>query len=219
MTSSLKQALLPLRPRPLWWGCATALVGLVLISLAPHAFYYIEAGQMSIARGISPFEYVPILVSVLLVLGISTGFDDWDRYGARQVALVSTALSIIAATSGVLVFFAGLALYPADGEPPAAELLPILNNVTAASLLAVVLIGPLGRLLGTLTFGAAVWTNYLLQARAHPIAEWLPLTWYHHADLTFDRGIRWGWLAALAILALIVSWRGRYARLPLLNRS
>ncbi|NLH70561.1 MAG: hypothetical protein GX454_10340 [Brooklawnia sp.] len=56
---------------------------------------------MSSARGISPFEYVPILASVLLVLGISTGFDDWDRYGARQVALLSTTLSVAAVAGRV----------------------------------------------------------------------------------------------------------------------
>ncbi|UNX53516.1 hypothetical protein MF406_10965 [Georgenia sp. TF02-10] len=128
-------------------------------------------GEERVVRAISPFEYVPILVSVLLVLGASSGFDDWVRYGSRQVAVLSVALTVAAMMSGVLVFFAGLALYPADGEPRPAELLPILNNVAAAGLLAVVLVAPLGRALGTLAFGAALWSNYQLQARAHPIAE------------------------------------------------
>lgn len=209
---------LPMKPRMLWPGIVVIAATYVYVATWPAAFVYIGTSDVA-PRAISPFEYAPIAIALVLCLGLAPRLDDWDRYGAprtRTLALVNAGAVVVAPLA---VFFTSLPLYPADGVPPASALIPLASNIAVAALLAVIVVGLLGPLLGTLAWAASIYCVMLWQSTAPEALAWGPFTMYVTANGEPDTATRWGWILGCALAAFAVVWTRRSVPLRITVRS
>lgn len=207
MTRRASGWLLPLRPRFLAPAIALIILTFPLVVVWPDALIFVGEQNRS-PRAIGPFEYAPIVVAIALALGLAPRLPQWDRYGSVRTRWLAAGCAVAVVAVPVGVFFAALGLYPSLARPPARTLVPIVSNVAIASLLAVILLGTLGRMLGVVIWGAVLYATMFAQSLAPAWGGYLPLTNAVRPDLSHDLNVRWWWILALtAVAAFVVAVR------------
>lgn len=204
-----KAVLLPLAPRTISPGVLAMVAGAVLASFSPTTFVVVGGTGQGPGRLVGVFEGVPMVVAVILVQGLAPRLPQWDRYGAVKTRHTALALATAATVVSCGYFFALLQLYPDWGDPPAAVLRPVVNNVAVAALVAVIFVGTLGRLAGVLAWAATLYAIAWAPLQWTSLGPLLPLNLTLGSPEGFDLSIRWGWLLALTALAGVTAWRRR----------
>lgn len=205
----MRAALLPLAPRAVASAVAAMLAGAILVLAYPSFFFAIGDQGDSQGRLVGVFEAVPMISAIILAQALAPRLPQWDRYGTvktRHTALVLAAVTVVLPCG---CFFGLLLLYPSWGDPPASTLRPIVNNVAIAGLLAVILVGVLGRLGGVLAWVAVIYTVMWVPVRWPWLGAVLPLNLTNPGLGRPELDIRWWWLIALSALALTVAWQRR----------
>lgn len=200
---------LPIRPRFLSPSLITAAAVYVLCWRHPDAFLYI--GEQNVApRAVSPFEYGPTVLALVLCIGLAPRFDDWERFGSPRVRLLALTNQALAVAAPLLVFFSALFLfYPDDGLPSAGALIPIVSNVVVSALLACICTGVLGPLIGTLLWSAIAYVLMWWQSNAPDYLSLLPYTMSHTSNGDFDSAPRWAWIVVLTLGVATIAYTRR----------
>lgn len=196
---------LPLLPRLLSPAIVTILATFIVANWWPSAVLFVGSGNTA-PRAVNPFEYLPMTVALALGVGLAPRLPQYDRYGTEHTRWAAIVSGLATVLVPLALFFAALTLYPADASPPAWFLRPIVNNVLVASFLAVILLGLLGRLIGTMLWAALIYTIWLAQSQTSAQEHLLPFTFGFRPDLTLDTSIRWLWIIGLALVAAAVVW-------------
>lgn len=200
---TLRERWLPLRPRPLILMMPVLLGGALVVLVAPAAFVYIGGGSTA-PRAFGPLEYVPMVLALALSACLAPRFPDWDRYGApvtRRLAVAAlVAVLLVPLGAFLLVLALPLEVHRAF-DVPIGLLLPFASNIAVAALLASILHGVAGRLVGTLAWMSAVYGLLYWQAEVPTRSDLLPFTMSFTRDGGLDSGVRWVWIAALLVVA------------------
>lgn len=200
---------LPLKARTLTPSILALVLAVIVCWRYPGAFFFIGE-QNPAPRPVGPYEWAPTLLALTLAIGLAPRFDDWERYGTNRIRTLS--LSNLAVTV-LLPVFTSLAtlllLYPAAGEPPARNLLPLAGNVAVSALLASISIGVVGPLIGTAMWGTIVYALCWWQSAAPAYILTLPYTGSHTHDGALDLNTRWHWIIPLAVAATLITWTRR----------
>jgi hypothetical protein len=201
----IRQIALPLASRPMVPPLIAAAAAVVIVTTLPSAIFFLETTHGTVARPVSPFEYVPAFLALTLAVQFSPRLLLWEWLGGRRTSLQATAFTLATLASPALVFFCGILAYPADGTPSASALVPLLGNVLALAALSQLAVAYLGRLWGSVGFVLAYYCLVWLQNVLPDVSRYLPLAWNLTAS-GIDTSWRWHWLLALVPACLLTSW-------------
>lgn len=175
------------------------LTGFAIARYRPDAFIVI-GGVTGTKQGriVTLFEGFPAVLGLIIACGLAPRFPQWDRFGSGSTLRMAGVAALAAPLLAESYFFTLLLLYPPAADPPAGRMLPIGNNVLACALLAVLVVGLFGRLVGTLVWACAAYCCLWLPTWSSTVTYWLPLNFSTSATGLADDHVRWAWLAALA---------------------
>lgn len=205
-----KALLLPLSPRAIMPTILAMAVGAVIAHFKPAAFV-VFGGITGRTQGrvVGVFEGIPVVVALVLTHGLTPRLPQWDGFGTVKTLRMAIAVAIVSPAVSCVYFLALLTLYPSSGDPPASVLRPVVNNVAVAALLAVVLLGVLGRLWGVMAWVGMMYAVLWAPTEWSWAGLWLPLNLSVGPTGAVDLRIHWWWLMALSTFALLTAWRRR----------
>jgi len=183
------------------------LFGLYFVGFHSAVFIYLGPPGYP-PRTLTPFEYVPIALTITLCAGLAPRFYGLDRFGSLKTRNIAILNALITLLVPLIVFYGSLVLfYPPEGEwVPVIEVLPIGNNIAVASFLSIILVGFLGRLYGSALWIALVIAILNLQSHFPQYASVLPFALGYDITGHIDTRTRWAWIIGLAVLAITVVW-------------
>lgn len=167
----------------------------------PGAFIFLNSTTV-VSRLVSPYEYAPIGLALILALSLTSRLRFIDEVGGRRIGIRASALAVVVLFLPVGIALAAMAGYPRDAQPPVTEVAPSLNNVLVMASAGLIFVLWLGRGMGgILTVGVYL---LLIHAQNHNLAaSVLPLNMALTDSGAVDRSLRWPWLVLLPLLALV----------------
>ena len=203
----LRALCLPLAPRPILPVVLVMIAGVIIVRAKPTGF--VEVGGTTGAapgRLVGVFEGVPLVISLALTLALAPRLPQWDRFGTTKTRRLAVAVAVAVAVISCGYFLLCLASYPSWGDPPAHVLRPVMNNVAAAGLLAVITVGTLGRLGGTVAWVITMYAAMWAPTHWPSTGRWIPLNLTRPAGAALDLSIHWGGLLVLTAAALATAF-------------
>lgn len=206
---------LPLGPVPLALLLVATFVCWAFPFLWPEQILYVNA-ERGIPRPVSPYEYAPVVLAVVLTLGLVSRLPLFDELGGRRIRVRSVGYSLAIFVVVSVVLLAALLGYPEDGEPPVRGLVVCLNNVLVLAALLQIQILWLGRPIGLVAFVA----TYLGLIHAQNAGLWpglQPLAIGYRPDGEIDTDWRPAWVLATVLAALASAYVRRMVPVPALD--
>lgn len=211
---------IPYLPRIILPSILLFVLTIMVCWLFPNLALYVGL-ESSAPRTIDPYEYGSIITGYILCLGLAPRFLDWDLYGLKRTRILAVLNLVAVLALALLAGLIGVLLYPIPegADESKGLLLNIGGNISVAVLLAIILVGLLGRFAGSVIWILVLYSVFSLQARLPWFHKWLPFNWSLAPDGSRDQTVRWLWIIVLLVGALAVTWVRRSVPIRILHRS